>query len=64
MTANNSMVLERTLTQQDFDLFAKLSGDSNPIHVDPEFSARTRFGKTVSHGMLLFSKEEDRDTGI
>ena len=42
-----------TLTQADFDLFAEVSGDDNPIHVDPEFSARTRFGRTVSHGMLL-----------
>jgi acyl dehydratase len=45
--------IERVLTQHDFDEFAALSGDDNPIHVDPEFSARTRFGRTVSHGMLL-----------
>ncbi|GAB4350810.1 MAG: MaoC family dehydratase [Gammaproteobacteria bacterium] len=31
-----------------------MSGDDNPIHVDPEFSARTRFGRTVAHGMLLY----------
>ncbi len=43
------------LTQEDFDRFAHLSGDHNPIHVDPVFSARTSFGRTVSHGMLLFS---------
>ena len=43
------------LTQEDFDRFARLSGDHNPIHVDTEFSARTSFGRTVSHGMLLFS---------
>jgi len=48
-------VLERSLTQAEFDLFAKVSGDNNPIHVDPAFSARTRFGRTVSHGMLLYS---------
>lgn len=45
----------RTLTQDDFDRFARISGDDNPIHVDPAFSARTRFGRTVSHGMLLSS---------
>ena len=44
-----------SLTQADFDLFARVSGDDNPIHVDPGFSARTRFGRTVSHGMLLYS---------
>ena len=45
----------RTFTQADFDLFARLSGDDNPIHVDPEFSAQTLFGRTVAHGMFLFS---------
>jgi acyl dehydratase len=49
----DTLVLERVLTQSDFDAFAELSGDDNPIHVDEEFSARTRFGRTVSHGMLL-----------
>lgn len=49
----NATIVERVLTQADFDAFASLSGDDNPIHVDPEFSANTRFGRTVSHGMLL-----------
>ncbi|MBO9370275.1 MAG: MaoC family dehydratase, partial [Chloroflexi bacterium] len=42
------------LTQKEFDHFAALSGDDNPIHTDPEFAARTRFGRPVAHGMLLF----------
>ena len=49
----DTLVLEKVLTQSDFDAFAELSGDDNPIHVDESFSARTRFGRTVSHGMLL-----------
>ena len=43
-------------SQADFDLFARVSGDDNPIHVDPAFSARTAFGRTVSHGMLIYAK--------
>ena len=43
-----------TFSQGEFDEFARLSGDNNPIHVDPTFAARTRFGRTVSHGMLLY----------
>jgi len=50
-----NVFLERTFTQADFNAFARLSGDDNPIHVDPDFSARTRFGKTVAHGALLCS---------
>ncbi|NOX83566.1 MAG: hydratase [Alphaproteobacteria bacterium] len=49
------IAIDRTLTQDDFDAFAALSGDDNPIHVDPTFSARTNFGRTVSHGMLLYT---------
>lgn len=44
-----------SLTQRDFDRFARISGDDNPIHVDADFSARTRFGRTVAHGMLLYT---------
>lgn len=55
MTSSARIVVERSLTQGDFDRFAKLSGDHNPIHVDPGFSARTRFGRTVAHGLLLGS---------
>ncbi len=47
--------VKRVFTQSDFDRFAALSGDDNPIHIDPEFSARTKFGRTVAHGMFLYS---------
>ena len=43
-----------TFEQADFDAFARLSGDDNPIHVDPAFAAGTRFGRTVAHGMFLY----------
>jgi 3-hydroxybutyryl-CoA dehydratase len=50
------MILRRVqLTQNHFDRFARLSGDHNPIHVDPAFAARTRFGRTLCHGMFLWS---------
>lgn len=57
MTVNVGHVatFKHRFTQDHFDRFAALSGDNNPIHVDPEFSARTRFGHTVAHGMLLYS---------
>jgi acyl dehydratase len=55
LTEGQSVVVEHSYSQDDFDQFALLSGDDNPIHVDPEFAARTRFGRTVCHGMLLYS---------
>jgi len=45
-----------TPTQAGFDAFAAVSGDDNAIHVDAEFAARTAFGRTVSHGMLIYAK--------
>lgn len=50
-----TLTVKRTFSQQDFDRFAALSGDDNPIHVDPDFTARTKFGRTVAHGMFLYS---------
>jgi acyl dehydratase len=47
--------IRRVFNQSDFDRFAALSGDDNPIHVDPEFAARSKFGRTVAHGMFLYS---------
>jgi len=46
---------ERIFSQEDINRFAMLSGDDNPIHTDPAFSARPKFGKTVTPGMLLYS---------
>ncbi|MCC5856676.1 MAG: hypothetical protein JJT90_00830 [Ectothiorhodospiraceae bacterium] len=45
----------RAFSQAEFNAFADLSGDHNPIHVDPDFAADTAFGATVAHGMMLFS---------
>lgn len=45
----------RTITQEEVDDFARLSGDMNPIHVDPEFAAATSYGTTIVHGLFTLS---------
>lgn len=55
MTPPEEAALERTFSQLDFDRFAELSGDDNPIHVDAVFAANSRFGRPVAHGLLLVS---------
>ena len=45
----------RTVTEADVVLFASLSGDMHPQHTDAEWSARSRFGERIAHGMLILS---------
>ena len=45
----------RTITAEDVEDFARLSGDRNPMHMDEQFAGRTRFQRRVVHGMLLAS---------
>ena len=46
---------KRTITEADIMDFAKLTGDDNRIHTDPEFSKTTPFGKQIAHGLLGLS---------
>ena len=55
MTGAERVSMVKVFSQADFDDFARLSGDDNPIHTDPDFCANTRFGRTVAHGLLLCS---------
>jgi phosphate acetyltransferase len=47
----DSVTLARTLTEQDITLFAVMSGDINPAHVDPEYAMSSRFREVIGHGM-------------
>ncbi len=42
----------RTVTQDRVTAYAHASGDHNPIHLDEDFAASTRFGRRIAHGML------------
>src|SRR3546814_1638088 len=47
----DSASLVRTLTQRDISLFAVMSGDVNPAHVDEAFARSDMFHKIIAHGM-------------
>ena len=51
ITVGDSASIERTLTLEDIQLFALMSGDMNPQHLDAEFAASTRFHGLIAHGM-------------
>ena len=45
----------KKITQEKIDRYALAGGDGNPLHTDPEFAARTQFGGTIAHGMLVLA---------
>ncbi len=44
---------DRVITEQDIAAFADLTEDHNPIHVDPDFAARSVFGRCIAHGPMM-----------
>jgi 3-hydroxybutyryl-CoA dehydratase len=43
------------VTEEYINRFADLTGDHHPLHVDPEFAARSRYGQRIAHGFLVLS---------
>jgi len=55
LSVGMTAVYSRTITESDIVLFCGISGDTNPLHLDREYAARTIFGGTIAHGMLSAS---------
>src|SRR5262245_30743677 len=55
LKVGQTAVVARTLTEADIVLFAGISGDTNPVHINEEFAAETVFSGRVAHGMLTAS---------
>ena len=45
----------KQVTQESINLYAKASGDFNPIHIDESFARQTPMGGTIAHGMLILA---------
>ena len=52
LALGQSAEYSKTVTDEDVRLFARITGDFNPVHVDEEAAAKTRFGGRIAHGML------------
>lgn len=48
----DSASFSKTITDADIVLYAGISGDTNPLHLDATYAAGTRFGQRIAHGML------------
>ena len=51
LSLGDSATFEKTLTEKELVLFAAVSGDVNPVHLDADFAKTTMFGEQIAHGM-------------
>src|SRR5580704_10628135 len=54
-SVGEAATFSKTVTEADIVLFAGVSGDTFPLHVDAEYAKTTRYGQRVAHGMLSAS---------
>ncbi len=52
LTLGESASTAKTISETDVYLFAGITGDLNPAHVNQEYAQATRFGGRIAHGML------------
>jgi 3-hydroxybutyryl-CoA dehydratase len=52
LQVGNSAEFSKTITEADVVLFAGITGDFNPVHIDQQAAERSRFGGRIAHGML------------
>lgn len=52
LSVGMSSSMSKTISEADILMFAGVSGDTNPVHLDAEFAATTMFGGRIAHGML------------
>jgi NAD(P)-dependent dehydrogenase (short-subunit alcohol dehydrogenase family)/acyl dehydratase len=55
MNINKKCQFDVEISESTVNQFAKLSGDFNPLHVDPQYASTTQFKGPVAHGALLIS---------
>ena len=55
LSVGQSARFSKTITEADVYLYAGVSGDFNPAHVDEEFAKKTFFKTRIAHGMLTAS---------
>lgn len=52
LSAGMEATYSRVASREDIDMFAEVSGDTNPLHLDEAYAATTMFNGCIAHGML------------
>jgi acyl dehydratase len=55
MKVGDRAELKKAFSAEEVKLFAQLSTDDNPLHLDPEYAKTTIFGQCIVHGALVSS---------
>ncbi len=55
MEVGMTAIYAKTVTEADIVMFAGISGDTNPVHLDAHFAEQTVFKGRIAHGMLSAS---------
>ena len=52
ITVGQSASLSKEVTEKDIEMFAEVSMDTNPVHLDQAYAETTMFKTRIAHGML------------
>ena len=52
LEVGQTATFEKLVEERDIQLFAAMSGDRNPVHLDADFAAGTPFKERIAHGMF------------
>jgi 3-hydroxybutyryl-CoA dehydratase len=55
LEVGDSAEFSKTITETDVAMFAAVSGEFNPLHMDAQFAARSQFGARVAHGPITLA---------
>lgn len=64
LTVGKRVTFSKTLSESDVYLFAGLTGDFSPNHVDEEYMRKTSYGRRIAHGALAIGFMSTASTRI
>lgn len=64
LPVGKTVTVRKTVSESDVYLFAGLTGDLSPNHVDEEYMRRTKYGRRIAHGALLVGLMSQASTKI
>lgn len=64
LPVGRTVTVSKTVSESDVYLFAGLTGDLSPNHVNEEYMRKTRYGRRIAHGALLVGLMSQASTKI